>query len=80
MKVHLRAYGIAADILKSRKIEIGIDPESTIEDVKNYLMGEYDDFSKLKSLSFAIGEEYVDDRVVLNEGDVIVIIPPVSGG
>ena len=40
----------------------------------------YPEFAKLKSLSFAVGENYQDDSYALHENDEVVIIPPVSGG
>ena len=80
MKIHLRAYGIAADILQSRKVEIRVKENATVSDLKNQLVDAHEDFGKLSTLSFAIGEEYVADDTVLREQDVVVIIPPVSGG
>ena len=40
----------------------------------------YPDFTKLRSFSIAVNEEYQNDDFVLNSNDEIVILPPVSGG
>jgi molybdopterin converting factor small subunit len=34
----------------------------------------------LRSSSFAVGAQYVDDDFTLKEGDEVACIPPVSGG
>jgi molybdopterin converting factor small subunit len=42
-----------------------------------------DRFPNLKNLhqfAIAVNEEYADDALILNENDVVAIIPPVSGG
>ena len=40
----------------------------------------YPEFEKLKSLKFAVNEDYQEDGYRLKENDEVVIIPPVSGG
>lgn len=79
MKIKLVAYGIARDILKSSSRELEVDV-TTIGDLKNYLVQSYPDFEKLRSLSFAVNEDYQADEFEISENDEVVIIPPVSGG
>ena len=57
-----------------------VDDAMTIGGLKETLIEQYEDFTKLKSLRFAVNEEYVEDSYTLNEGDEVVLIPPVSGG
>ena len=80
MKVELVAFGIAQDILGTAKMSIDIPDNSTIGDLKGILMDANEDFSRLRSLSFAINEEYARDSDSLKDADEVVIIPPVSGG
>ena len=80
MKLKLIAYGIAKDIVNGREVMIDIPDETTISGLKAILMQRYPPFSKLKSLSFAVGDEYQDDSFLLKEATEVVIIPPVSGG
>jgi molybdopterin synthase sulfur carrier subunit len=80
MKIKLVAYGIAKDILKSKEKVCDLANPSTIESLKQNLLSEYPSFANLSKLSFAVGEEYREDSFSLSEGDVVVIIPPVSGG
>ncbi len=80
MKINLIAYGIAKDILQSKQLEFELRPGDTISALKQNLFQHYPEFSKLKSLAFAVGEDYQEDTYGLHENDEVVIIPPVSGG
>ncbi|NOT74061.1 MAG: MoaD/ThiS family protein [Cyclobacteriaceae bacterium] len=80
MKITLIAFGIAKDILHSKKSEVEIPDGASILSLKQRILHQYPEFSKLKSLSFAVGENYQEDSYQLNENDEVVIIPPVSGG
>ena len=80
MKVKLIAYGIAKDILQSKQLEFEIKQDDTISTLKQNLFQRYPAFTKLKSLAFAVGENYQEDTFTLKENDEVVIIPPVSGG
>ena len=80
MKVDLVAFGIARDILGTSKMSLDIPDNSTIADLKRILLDLNEEFSRLRSLSLAINEEYAKDSDILADEDEVVIIPPVSGG
>ena len=80
MKIKLIAFGIAKDILKTKALDFDLSAGGTISSLKQRLFERYPEFTKLKSLSFAVGENYQDDSYSLQENDEVVIIPPVSGG
>lgn len=75
-------FGIAKDIVGSSQINLatlGSMPDSVAE-LKEYLGKSYPEFRKLSSLAVAVNSEYAEDSVLLEKGDEIAIIPPVSGG
>jgi len=81
MEINIVAFGIAREILKSRTLLVELEPSSaTIAQLKQHLINRYPELSTLRSLSFAVGEDYQEDNYILNEGDEVVVIPPVSGG
>jgi molybdopterin converting factor small subunit len=80
MEIKLIAYGIAKDILNKSSLNYTVNSGTNIAGLKRDLIEEFPDFSKLKSLKFAINVDYQEDGYVLNEDDEVVIIPPVSGG
>lgn len=79
MKVEIISFGIAKDILKSKKLTILLD-DSTIGGLRQKLISEFPEFDKLRSLKFAVNTDYVNDEFQLKENDEVVLIPPVSGG
>ncbi len=80
MKINLLAFGIAREILKTKTLEFDVHSGATIAILKEKLLGQYPDLGKLKSLSFAVGENYQHDSFILSDKDEVAIIPPVSGG
>lgn len=80
MTINLIAFGIAKDILGQRKLNIEINENSQISDLKNQLVQQFPEFGKLAKLSFAINEEYQTDDFRLSANQEVVIIPPVAGG
>ena len=81
MQIKLIAFGIAKDILETQYLKLNLEnKDTTIQGVKQALLQKYPAFAKLKSLSFAVNEEYQNDDFILSNNDEVVIIPPVSGG
>jgi molybdopterin converting factor small subunit len=80
MKINLTAFGIAKDILQAKQLEFELADGDTIYSLKEKLFQRYPDFLNLKSLSFAVGDNYEEDSCLLHDQDEVVIIPPVSGG
>lgn len=80
MKVELKAFGIAKDILGKSKLEIELENGSRVADLKNHIAKAYPDFQSLTHFNIAINEEYALDEDEITSGDEIVVIPPVSGG
>jgi molybdopterin converting factor small subunit len=80
MKINLIAFGIAKEIIQSKQLEVELTEGDTISSLKKKLFERYPDFSNLKSLSFAVGDNYEEDSFTLHNNDEVVIIPPVSGG
>lgn len=80
MNIKLVAFGIAREILEASHLDMEVDNHSTIGSLKQSLMDRFPQFKQLKSLRFAINEDYQEENYRLIENDEVVIIPPVSGG
>ena len=80
MDVQLVAFGIAKEILKSSSIQFPLTGEHSIGGLKQALIDQYPEFEKLRSLRFAVNEDYQEDSYAIQPNDEVVIIPPVSGG
>lgn len=66
------------DIVGKEKITLS-EKSLLLSDLKTKLKEEYQ-FQNLEQIMFAINEEYAVDSDVVKEGDVVALIPPVSGG
>lgn len=80
MKINLLAFGIARDILGGSTMEFEWEGEAKVGKLKEELQAKYPAFIDLASLRIAVNESYATDEQSIEEGDEIVIIPPVSGG
>ncbi|TDQ28844.1 molybdopterin converting factor subunit 1 [Tenacibaculum caenipelagi] len=80
MKTTLLLFGIAADLAGNSSLTIELPNKSTIASFKEFLSAEFPEFQKMSSYAVAINESYATDEALIQENDVIAIIPPVSGG
>lgn len=81
MIVRVVYFAVYADLLNKRHEEIEINEETNVLSLFKHCTAGLDNQDRLlKSTVFAVNEEYVDPLRVLNDGDEVVFIPPVSGG
>ncbi len=74
------AFGIVKDIFNNSSIDIDVDRNLSIGKLKMLLEERYPRLNQLGSYMIALNNEYASMNDVINEGDEIAIIPPVSGG
>ena len=81
MKVRAELYSRLKEIVDASLLELSLPENATVNDLFEQLTENYPklrDFEK--SVLFGVGVEFVDRNHVLNDGDVIAIMPPVQGG
>ena len=81
IKVRAEFYSVVKEIVDASVFELPLPKNATVNDLFERLKKGYPklrDFEK--SILFGIGVEFVDRSYVLNDGDVIAIMPPVQGG
>ncbi|WP_078548148.1 molybdopterin converting factor subunit 1 [Litchfieldia alkalitelluris] len=66
------------EVLGKEKIEIDCAP-LTVAELKQYLKESFG-FEQISQVMIAINEEYGVDEDVIQPGDIVALIPPVSGG
>ena len=74
------AFGIAKEIIGNSTASIEWGNPTTAGDLKRLIEKEYPAFKKLGSYMIAVNNEYATDETIINKGDDVAIIPPVSGG
>ena len=80
MQLQLLFFGITSDITQKRSDEITVSEGITIGELKEILSLEHPKLKNYNSFSIALNTEYASDESILKNGDVIALIPPVSGG
>jgi molybdopterin synthase sulfur carrier subunit len=79
MKLTIKTFGIARDIMGGKEVAVEITGHSVL-DLREKLISEYPKLENLRSLFIAVNQHYSEDSTRLQETDEIALIPPVSGG
>ena len=81
MKIKALFFAACRDIVGNRELDLDVGEGSQVEDLKNVLVVKYPELATINNvLSIAVNAEYVDGNAILNPGDEVAFIPPVSGG
>lgn len=66
---------------RAGKSEIMVEEGSiSVQELKEKYLQKYDIAHLLSQAMVAVNEEYSEDDTILQSGDVVAFIPPVSGG
>lgn len=82
MRVRVEFYGRLREAAGVRDREVRVDGAApTLADLADRLREEHPGLADhLEGAAFAVGERLVDRERALEAGDVVGILPPVSGG
>jgi sulfur-carrier protein len=80
MKIQLLFFGIATDLVGRNSLTYSIQENTSIKDLKNLFIDDYVNLKNINEFAIAINEEYANEDLLIKDGDVVAIIPPVSGG
>ncbi|HOO72599.1 MAG TPA: MoaD/ThiS family protein [Spirochaetota bacterium] len=81
MKIKIRTFASLREVCGFTEKELIVSEGIAVSEIIKELCRNCPEFAKRKdTLLFAVNEEYCGLDRVLNENDVLVIFPPVSGG
>lgn len=80
MKIKTLFFGITTDLVNASELEIDIDENISIKAFKSNLKDKFPNLKNINSYAIAVNEAYANDELLLTTGDVVAVIPPVSGG
>lgn len=81
LHIEVTAFASAAERIGSRTIRLELPKGSTVDHVWNLLMDRHAGLETLTSgMAFGLNDQLVRRDVVLNDGDRLDLLPPVSGG
>ena len=77
MRVRVLFFGMLKDAFGLESEELEVAEGATVADLLKGFRGRV---GFLDSIAVAVNQEYAQAGVVLKEGDVVALLPPVSGG
>lgn len=80
MNIKTLFFGITTDLVSASELQIDVDENTSIKEFKTILKDKFSGLENINSYAIALNEEYADDVTILEDGDVVAVIPPVSGG
>lgn len=80
MEIQILFFGITTDLVGSNSMTFKLFEKATIKELKEQLILNYSGLMNIHEFAIAVNEAYAEDELILNNGDVVAIIPPVSGG
>lgn len=80
MKIKLLFFGITQDLVGNHTIDLNIENTITVAELKFMLFEQFPNLNKFPNFAIAVNEQYANENTLINDKDIIAIIPPVSGG
>jgi molybdopterin converting factor subunit 1 len=80
MKIQLLFFGITTDLVGEHTLQFQLAENASVKELKKALIAQFSALKNLNEFAIAVNEDYVENDFILNNNDVVAIIPPVSGG
>ncbi len=80
MQISVLLFGIAKDIVGNGTLQLDVDENCSVAQLKEKIVSDYPKFELLKHLAVAVNNEYGNSETIIKAGDEVALIPPVSGG
>jgi len=80
MTIQVLFFGITTDLVGTNTSTQFLKEYATVKELKEVLKTDYSGLKSIHEFAIAVNETYAEDELELREGDIVAIIPPVSGG
>lgn len=80
MKIKILFFGITTDLIEKSSATENVTDGISVFEFKNELLAKYPKLKNINSYAIAVNESYANDDQILQNNDVVALIPPVSGG
>ena len=81
IKVKVKLFAIYQEAFELPELTLTLPKQSTVNDVLNSLIEQKPQLEKWREITrFGVNLKFVEANTIIQHGDEVVIIPPVSGG
>ncbi|MEB3226550.1 MAG: MoaD/ThiS family protein [Synechococcus sp.] len=81
MPITIKLFAIYQETYGTEILHWQVPPGSTVADIFDHILAEHPQLEEWRSVTrFGVNLEFVPPETTLQEGDEVVLIPPVSGG
>lgn len=81
IQVRIKFFGPAKDLTGCEETVLNLPKGSPLSEAINILLSTFPNLTeRLHHYRFAVNTDYADENTILEDGDEIALIPPVSGG
>jgi molybdopterin converting factor subunit 1 len=78
--IELNFFGITKDIVGQNKLKWPQNEAIAVQDLMQELFKKHEALAHISSILVAVNEEYASPGSLVQPGDIVALIPPVSGG
>ena len=81
IQVKVKLFAIYQEAFGKSQLDLKLAPETTVGEVLQSLLEQKHNLAQWQDVTrFGVNLQFVDANTVLQDGDEVVLIPPVSGG
>ncbi len=81
IKVTVKLFAAYQEAYDKQELMLEFPENTPVSQVREYLINEHPELEKWRDVTrFGINLDFVEPSTPLNNGDEVVLIPPVSGG
>ena len=79
--ITLKLFAVYQEAYKIPEVQLSISPGTTVSQLLEKVISQYPELEKWQDVTkFGINLNFVPPETILQDGDEVVLIPPVSGG
>lgn len=81
IQITLKLFAVFQEVLATDQIQIDLPVGATVSQIFDRLVAQHPNLEKWRSLTrYAINLNFSEPHTIVNNGDEVALIPPVSGG
>ena len=80
LRIHVRFFALYKELAGLDEEEYTLNSGSKVEDLINLVAEKHGNMKDLKGVLVAINNAFCEPDAELKDGDVVALLPPVSGG